>query len=472
MEEEYENIDKDDYKEMMDRCEKMLTGKKQYYFDVHEFINLIDIYFDENNFSSAEKIIDVGLQQHPSSVELKLKHIKLLIDNGKEKEGLRLLKHIESIEASNSEIHILKGICYSNIGQKKEANECFNIALSLEDESEDICEVYLTISQHYINTSNYDFALKYLIKAHNTDQTNNLVLYDIAYCYDKLFELEKSVKFYKKFIDTEPYSDNAWFNLGNVYTKMERYNDAVDAFEYAIAINDNNSTALFNLANSFANWEKYDKAIETYNEYLQYDKDNIIAIYYIGECYEKAGEYEEALKQYHQVIEADEKFSDGWYGIGITKFYQNKFEESLKYVEKAIELDNENAEYWFTYGNIYRELEIDPKAELHGFKKSIELNPYDEEFWIYYTNSVNKHFSTEKAIEILKEGSEYIEESAEIFFTLAAYLYSNNEKGESLKYLKKGLKVNREKISLFYTQCNYKEDPDDNFTRLIKKLRH
>jgi len=468
MEEEYENIDKEEYKEMLERCERMLKGKKQYYFDVHEFLNLIDIYFDENNFSTAEKIINVGLQQHPGSIEIKIKQIKLLIDNGNEKDALQLLKHIENIEESNSEIHILKGICYSALGKNKEANACFNKALSLENENEDISDIYLTISQHFINNSNYDFALKYLIKAYTTDKTNNLVLYDIAYCYDKLFELDKSVKFYKKFIDTDPYSDNAWFNLGNVYNKLERYNDAVDAFEYAIAINDNNSTALFNLANSYANWGKYDKAIETYNEYLKYDKDNIIAIYYIGECNEKAENYEEALKQYFKVIEADKNFSDGWYGIGITKFYQNKFEDALKYVEKAIELDNENAEYWFTYGNIYKELQIDPKAELEGFKKSIELNPYDEEFWLCYANSVKNYFSIEKAIEILKEGLDYVEDSAEIFFTLAAYLYINNNKEDSLTFFEKGLKIDKERIALFYSQCNFKENPDKDFIRILK----
>lgn len=465
MEEYFDEIDNEEKKIILKRCENMLKYKKQHYFDVHQFLNLIDHYYDDSNISDANKLLDIGLQQHPDSAELKLKNVKFLVDGGKIKEALEELKLIEKIDENNYEIYVLKGVCLSSLGDNTEAMKYFSKAISLEKEKEDKSDVLHIIAQHFINLNNYDFALKYLIKSYSIDRSNTPVLHDIAYCYDHLFELDKSVKFYKKFIEEEPYSDGAWFNLGNVYNKLERYNEAIEAFDYSLAINEDNSTALFNKANTFANWEKFDKAIECYQEYLKYDKNNVIALYYIGECHEKAGNYNDALHYYHKVLKADKNFSDAWYGIGITKFYQNKFEESLRYVEKAIELDNENSEYWFTYGNIHRELELDAKAELQGFKRAIELNPYDEEFWLYYSLSVRNYVDVEKALEILEESREYVDDSAEILFILAAYYYSTNDVESSLEYFDKAKKIDADKALLFFGNCEVSDSDKGLFSK-------
>ena len=57
----------------------------------------------------------------------------------------------------------------------------------------------------------------------NSNISHENALNDLAECFKILGKSKKSIKFYKKFIDQDPYSEFAWFNLANVYIDLKKY---------------------------------------------------------------------------------------------------------------------------------------------------------------------------------------------------------------------------------------------------------
>lgn len=61
------------------RFESMLKTNDVYFFDATEFENITHHYLDEGKVSKAKKAIQIGLGQHPSSIELKLLQIEIMV---------------------------------------------------------------------------------------------------------------------------------------------------------------------------------------------------------------------------------------------------------------------------------------------------------------------------------------------------------------------------------------------------------
>ncbi|MNT98487.1 Tetratricopeptide repeat protein [compost metagenome] len=58
----------------------------------------------------------------------------------------------------------------------------------------------------YQGEADFEKAIYYLKKTLELNMDNQEALYELAYCYDILDRQEESVEFYKKYIDSEPYS--------------------------------------------------------------------------------------------------------------------------------------------------------------------------------------------------------------------------------------------------------------------------
>src|SRR6266568_251994 len=96
-------FDDDDVMEAIRRYEDMMKHNQKYFFDVHEFEEIINYYIDINNFPKAISAAEYGYRLHPSSTAIQLKIAHLLIDRGKPSESINLLNRIEKLEQSNYE---------------------------------------------------------------------------------------------------------------------------------------------------------------------------------------------------------------------------------------------------------------------------------------------------------------------------------------------------------------------------------
>src|ERR1035437_3038408 len=298
------------------RYEDMMKKKEHYFFDVHEFEEIINYYIDVNNVSFAVSAAEYAYRMHPTSSAIKLKIARLLVDNGKAAESVEILDILEKIEESDYEVFMLKGMALSILGQESLAKQYFDKAIYLSH-LEYRHELFYEIGRSFLQQNNYAAAIKYFLEVQKLDSLNIQVLFDLAYSYEHLDQVTLSIEFYEKYLAEDPFSDNAWFNLGNLYNKVQNFEKAIEAYDYALAINTNYGSAYFNKANIFSFLERYDDALISYLEFLQIEDNHIMVHCYIADCYEKLLRYEEALLFFEKALILDPACADGWYGKGV-----------------------------------------------------------------------------------------------------------------------------------------------------------
>ncbi|NCP45840.1 MAG: hypothetical protein GW818_05300, partial [Flavobacteriales bacterium] len=173
------NEDEDDYTASLNRFEKMLTNNEHYFFDVEEFEDLINHYLDSNELEKAKQVIEISLEQHPSSSILKIKHAEYLASTHKPNKALEILNSIETLEPFNSDNYLLKANIYSQIRQHNKAIETLYKALKIIHERSEKASILIHIAFEYENLNRYDKAISILkeILAENPD--NETVLYEI-----------------------------------------------------------------------------------------------------------------------------------------------------------------------------------------------------------------------------------------------------------------------------------------------------
>ena len=95
------------------RFESMLKTNSVYFFDSAEFEEIIMHYLNSGKVSLAKKAIELGLKQHPTSINLKLNRIEILIFEEKFDRASTLLDQLEEIEPSNDQVYLHKATLFS-----------------------------------------------------------------------------------------------------------------------------------------------------------------------------------------------------------------------------------------------------------------------------------------------------------------------------------------------------------------------
>jgi len=90
------------------KFESMLKTNDILFFDSSEFENIIHHYLESGKISLAKKAIKLGLEQHPTSVNLQLFKVEILVIENKFDKADDILEHLHILEPNNEEIYIQK----------------------------------------------------------------------------------------------------------------------------------------------------------------------------------------------------------------------------------------------------------------------------------------------------------------------------------------------------------------------------
>ena len=111
-------------KELIERYETALSEDKNIYLDADQLADIANWYINENEASKALKVIDYGLQLHPSNTKILLEKILLFIDNRNFQKAKEV---IESFPEPNlTELKLFKAEVYLNEGKLNEADFIIN----------------------------------------------------------------------------------------------------------------------------------------------------------------------------------------------------------------------------------------------------------------------------------------------------------------------------------------------------------
>ena len=89
----------EDHNPPLAKFESMLKTNDVYFFDSEDFQEITHHYLDSGKVALAKKAIQIGLQQHPTSSELKLLQVEILVFENRFDVAEVILDELEAITA-------------------------------------------------------------------------------------------------------------------------------------------------------------------------------------------------------------------------------------------------------------------------------------------------------------------------------------------------------------------------------------
>jgi tetratricopeptide (TPR) repeat protein len=400
------------------RFEKMVEDENNYYFDREEFQDIVEYYISQIEFEKAEVVLSYAVSQHPTNADVKILQAQVLIGLMKYKPALELLKELEIIDSTNSEIQLMKGAVYSKMKISDKAIECFGKSLLGYEFKDDV--YYLIAVEHQRNIE-YKKAIKFFKLALKENPDNEPALFELNMCFDCMADITGAEKFYVNFLDEQPYSETAWFNLAGVYCRNEKWDLAVDAYDFAIAINPVFGSAYFNKANALASNHKYDEAIAVYKETYEHESPNFITFCYIGECYERSQRYEKSLDYYERAIKDKSDHGDAWLGKAISLDALGRRLDSYKAIQRALEFGGDEPDYWYTSSEIEEKLGYIEDA-VTSMKNAIVLDDTDPSLRLDFLLLVERHMEADLVKDAIDDAILVFPNNTKILCFKTAYL--------------------------------------------------
>ena len=431
----------DDENFSLTRFESMLKTNDILFFDSSEFENIIHHYLENGKIALAKRAIKLGLEQHPTSINLRLFKVEILVIENKFNEADDILDMLHDLEPRNEEIFIQKANVLSKQDEHEKAIDTLLIAISMSNTPNDDADLYALVGMEYLFLDQFDNSIIYFKKCLACDTTDYSALHNIVYCYDFLNKNEEAIKYLNEFLDTNPYCEIAWHQLGKQYFTIKDYVKANAAFDFAIISDDTFVGAYIEKGKVLEKLNQYHEAIENYKITLALDDPTSFALLRIGHCYDKLGKEDLAIQFFKKTVNEDPLLDKGW--IAITKFYTKRlnYQKALYYIKKAVNIDSDNALYWKLYATVNKRLNFLEEAE-RGYKRALELGNYELETWLNRADILIALGEYEGSIFNLIQATEFYPENVEIEYRLGGLYFTIHQTEKGSFHLKNAARLN------------------------------
>ncbi|MBU3012973.1 tetratricopeptide repeat protein [Polaribacter vadi] len=426
------------------KFESMLKTNAIYFFDLVEFEEIIIHYLDAGKHKLAKKAVQLGLEQHPESIDLKFLRVELYIFENELDKASSLLKKIELIEPNNDELFIQKATIKSKLGNHKDAIINLEKALTF---TEDKVDVWSLMGMEYLYLDDFENARLSFTKCIDVDYEDYSALYNIVYCFDMEKEHEQAIKYLNNYIDINPYCEVAWHQLGRQYFMLDNFKEALTAFDYAVIIDEHFIGGYLEKAKTLEELKDYEKAIENYLITLELDDPTAFAYVRIGECYEKLNKYEEAVSFYKKAVHEDPLLDRAWVLLTNLFFNQENYEKASYYISKAIKIDENNSVYWRRYSEIKIKLNFYEEA-VTGYENCLELNDNALVIYIALSDVLSFLGEFDKAVNLLIKAQKTYKDFAEVEYRLAGLFFILDKEKYGFNHLISAMKVDYEYHSI------------------------
>lgn len=435
------NYSHEDENYPLTRFESMLKTNNILFFDSNEFENIIHHYLENGKIALAKRAIKLGLEQHPTSINLRLFQVEILVIENKFSEADEILDMLHGIEPNNEEIYIQKANVLSKQDEHEKAINTLLIAIDISSTPEDDSDLYALVGMEYLFLDQFENAVIYFKKCLESDTSDYSALHNIVYCYDFLDQNQEAISYLNNFLDSNPYCEVAWHQLGRQYFTIKDYAKANAAFDFAIISDDTFVGAYIEKGKVLEKLKQYEEAIENYKVTLALDEPTSFALLRIGHCYEKLGQDDLAVQFFNKTIEDDALLDKGW--IAITKFYMKRldYNKALKFIKKAVNIDGENVLYWKLYATINKRLNFLEEAEI-GYKRTLELGNYELDTWLDRSDILIALGEYDASIYNLIQAAEFYPENPEIEYRLGGLYFTTHQTQEGRFHLKNALRLN------------------------------
>src|SRR6056297_56195 len=450
----------------INKFESMLKTDDVYFFDAEDFEEIIHHYLNNGKISLGKKAIQIGLEQHPNSMELKLLQVEVLAFEDKFDAAETLLDEIQNINAANEEVFIQR----ANIRSKQDKHqEAVNLLLEALDITDYSFDIHSLLGMEYLFMDDYEQAKLSFMRCVEIDDRDYSSLYNVVYCFEFLEDFDGGIYYLNDYLDRNPYCEVAWHQLGKMYLSKKLYIEALTAFDFAVISDDSFIGAYFEKGKVLEKLGRYNEAIENYEATISIEDPTSYAFLRLGKCHEKLGNNDLAKYYYYHTVHEDPLLDKGWLAITDFHFEQKNYEKALYYINKAINIDGENPKYWKKAAKIYSAMDNLDEADF-AYKQTVDLGNYELGTWANWAEVLNGIGDYNSAIQVLIQGLEFYPDNSDLTYKLAGIHLKNHDLDEAKTILSKAMKLDIGKLQQFE-----KEFPEfievDWVKALVSKIR-
>ncbi|MFA6281313.1 MAG: tetratricopeptide repeat protein [Candidatus Omnitrophota bacterium] len=268
--------------------------------------------------------------------------------------------------------YINQGIFYFEQNQLSNAKYLFlKAAQILPGKS----EAYINLSAISMKRANYPTAFIILKKAENLegDTKQNIVLYNLGLCLQKMQKYDEALIYYNKAISINPLFGDALFNRGMLYLNNEKPDMAL--------IDIAKAEILFKNQKQKEITDKCEKIVSYLIEKNQQNKEVAEKLLKEGSESFENGKREEGIVLLNISALCDSENEETYYRLGVMYVYINKLEQAIECFNKTIELDPANTDAYINIGGAYGKLKKTKEA-LNVLHKALALEKKNPK--IYY----------------------------------------------------------------------------------------
>lgn len=242
-----------------------------------------------------------------------------------------------NLNANHFEAYNAMGVATLKLGNKKDAQELFQVALQIKP----------------------DFAPAY-------DNLGNLAMMD-----DKLEEAEK---YFKQSLKYNSHNPTSMYHLAQVEAKRKNYSAALTWINHSIHINPNSSPALNLQGELYLRQGNQPAAINSFKKAVAVKPENSRPYINLAGVYERRADSEFAMEQLKTAIVINPNYKDGIYKVANMSLETKKYDQALEYYSKLLGDETYNDDAIVGLANTYYEMAKDTAdSESYTTNKDVYL---------------------------------------------------------------------------------------------------
>lgn len=432
---------------IVEKYEKSIRDNDSFFLDSESFEKLAEFYEFKGDYTSANQVLDIALEQYPFSSILLIRKAEMLFEDRENEKALDFLDKAEMIDSSDMEIHLLKAEILVSESRHEEA---IQLLLEKLEEAEEVyvLDIYMGLAEAYEDLEEHTLVFEYLEKAlwlypNSLDATSRY-----SYCMEITQEYEKAISFLTKLLDKHPYSEPTWYNLSLAYKGIQNYEKAIDALEYLLAIDEHSDVAMEDLIELQVEAGQYQQALENIKEYENsFMNERILLLK--GQCLAYLGDHKLSRYHYKKALHIQPNIPEAYFRIGESYKFEENWDLAFSFYEKAAELSKNNYDFYMAAveaamlkGNLPDAFRLALTA--------LDIAPARFEAYIYAAKLILNDGLPDVALDMLEKGMICCKSIEELTLAKIGILLASGQKKEAINQLILANPIDIEKAVFMY----------------------
>ena len=227
-----------------------------------------------------------------------------------------------NLNANHYEAYNAMGVATLKLGNKKDAQELFQVALQIKP----------------------DFAPAY-------DNLGNIAQQD--------GDLDQAEKYYKQSLKYNTHNPTSMYHMGQVEAKRKNYSEALTWINHSIHINPNSSPALNLQGELYLKQGNQPAALNSFKKAIRVKPENSRPYINLANVYEKRADSEFAMEQLKTAIVINPNYKDGIFRVANMSLETKKYNQALDYYSRLLGDPTYNDDAIIGLANTYYEMSKD-----------------------------------------------------------------------------------------------------------------